>query len=130
MFSYDTLNCPAAYPDACCGFLPGLSAGAIGCLLGLFSDVSQDTAVYVKYMSVYEVGSIGCQEYGRSHQIFGSSPTGSRSLGYDKGIERMTGTVGLSFTQRSRLRSSDITRADTVASGARAETSVKSTGVS
>ena len=35
-------------------------------LLGLFSDISQNTAVHIQNVSVYKVGGIGCQEYGLS----------------------------------------------------------------
>ena len=115
MFLYDTRNCPAAYPEACCVFLPGLSVGAIGCLLGLFSDVSQDTAVYVKYMSVYEVGSIGCQEYSRSLQICGVSPTCGRSLCNNELIEGMSASIRLDFTQGRSLGCGNIAGPNAVA---------------
>lgn len=59
------------------------------CLSRLFADVSQNTTVDVQHVAVDEVGSVGSQEYGRSHQIFRCSPAGSRCLGYDEGIERM-----------------------------------------
>ena len=68
-------------------------------LLGLFSDISQDTAVHIQNVSVHEVGSVGCQEYGRSLQILSNSPAGSRSLCDDELIEGMSASIRLDLTQ-------------------------------
>ena len=54
------------------------------------NGIGQDTTVNVEYVTVYEIRSVGSQEYGRTHQIFRSTPTCSRSLSNDKCIERMT----------------------------------------
>ena len=71
-------------------------------LLRLFANVSQNTAVNVQNVTVDEVGSIGSQEYRRSHQIFWFAPASSRCFGNDEAVERMTFN-----TQRSGLRRFD-----------------------
>ena len=66
-------------------------------------------------MAVYEVGSVGSQEYCRSLQIFSCAPACCRSLGDNELIERMSGSIGLSLAKRSGLRSSDVAGSNAVA---------------
>ena len=35
-------------------------------LLRLLADISENTAVDIKDVTVYEIGSVGCEEYGRT----------------------------------------------------------------
>ena len=72
------------------GFLLYIKAIANMSLLRLLADVSQDAAVNVKDMTVYEVRGIAGEENNWTHQVLGSTPTCSRSLGYDEAVERMT----------------------------------------
>ena len=66
--------------------------------LRLLTDVCEDTAVNVKDMTVYEVGSVGRKEYCGTCQIFRFAPTLCGGFSYDKAVERMTRTVGLTLS--------------------------------
>ena len=59
-------------------------------LFRLFADVGQNTAIDIEYMAVDEVRSIRSQEYGRTHQIFGRTPTRGGRFCNDECVERMT----------------------------------------
>ena len=77
----------------------------------LLADVGEDAAVNVQDQAVDKVRSLRCQEDGGAAQILGLAPAGSRSLGNDELIERMTAAIGLDLTQRCGLRGSDVARA-------------------
>ena len=66
-------------------------------------------------MAVYGIRSLRCEEYGGTAQLIGLEPATCGGLGADERIERVARTVSLLLTQRSGLRRSDVTRADTVA---------------
>ena len=53
-------------------------------LLRLLSDVSEDTAVYIKHVTVHEVRSIRGKEYNRSHKVLRVTPAFCRSLRNDE----------------------------------------------
>ena len=72
------------------GFLLYIKAIANMSLLRLLADVSQDTAVYVENVTVYEVRGIAGEEHYRTHQVLRCTPTCSRSLSYNEAVERMT----------------------------------------
>lgn len=84
-------------------------------LLGLFSDIGQDSAIDIEDMSVDEIGSIRGKEDGRALKVFGCSPSASRCLGTDEAIKRMHGTIRLLLAERSGLWSGDVARSDAVA---------------
>ena len=76
----------------------------------LFSNVCQNTAVYIYNVSVDKVGCIGSQENSGSLQILSCAPSCCRSLCNDELVKRMSGAVRLDLTERSGLRCCNITR--------------------
>ncbi len=59
-------------------------------LVGELSEICLDTAVNVKDLTVYEIGSGGSKEYCRTCKVFGITPSacGSLRIGY-KAIKGM-----------------------------------------
>ena len=78
-------------------------------LLGLFADVSKDTAIYIEDVSVDCIGCLRSKEYSGTGQLFGLQPSVSRGLSADELVERMSAAIGLDLTKRSCLRSLDVT---------------------
>ena len=78
-------------------------------LLGLFADVSKDTAIYIEDVSIDCIGCLRSKEYSGTGQLFGLQPSVSRGLSADELVERMSAAIGLDLTKRSRLRSLDVT---------------------
>lgn len=50
-------------------------------LFRLFSDISKDTAIYIKHMAIHCIRSFRSKEYGRTGQLLRIQPTSGRSLG-------------------------------------------------
>ena len=60
--------------------------------MGLLSDISQDTSVYIEDVTVYRIRGFRCQEHCRTGKFFRSQPAACRSLGADERVERVTAT--------------------------------------
>ena len=83
--------------------------------LGLLAEVSLDTAVYIKNLTIYEIRCRGGKEYCGACKVLGIAPATCGSLGLgDENVEGMLGSVRLGLTKGSSLRSSDVTGSDTV----------------
>ena len=83
-------------------------------LLRLLTDVSENTTVDIEHVAIDGVRSMGCEEHSRPPEFRRIEPATCRCLGTDERIDRMTAAVGLTLTERSRLRGCDIARADTI----------------
>ncbi len=83
-------------------------------LLGLFSDVSKDTAVNIEDVTVNCVGCFRGKENCGTCKLFGLEPSVGGCLSTDELIERMTGTVSLTLAKRSGLRGFDVAGAKAV----------------
>ena len=79
-------------------------------LFRLLSDIGQYASVYIKYVAVYGIRSLGGQEYCGATQFGRVEPAACRSFCADETVERMAATVGLLFAQWSSLWRSDIAR--------------------
>ena len=65
-------------------------------------------------MTVDGIGSVRSKEHGRSTKFRGIEPAACGCLGTDKTVERMAAAVWLTLAERSRLRSGDVARPDTI----------------
>jgi chromate transport protein ChrA len=54
-----------------------------------FADIRQNTTVYVKYVTIYEIRRFACKEHRGASQIFGCPPTRRRRFGNDKTVKRV-----------------------------------------
>lgn len=83
--------------------------------LWLFAYVGKDSAVNIKDVAVDEVGRVGGEEYGWTHEVVGCAPAGGRCLRNDEAVERMAAAVGLQLAQWGCLWCGDVAGANAVA---------------
>ena len=53
-------------------------------LLGLFTNISKDTAIHIQHVAVNGVGGVGGKEYCGTAKLFRLKPSAGRGLGADE----------------------------------------------
>jgi hypothetical protein len=83
--------------------------------LRLFANVSKNTSIDIKDVTVDCIGSMGCKEYSGATELLWIEPTSGWSLGTDEAVEGVTAAIGLTLAERCGLWSCDVTWANAVA---------------
>ena len=83
-------------------------------LLRLLADICEDTTVDIEHMAIDGVRGMRGEEHSGASEFRRIKPTACGGLGTNERVEGMAADISLTLTERSRLRSGDLARANAV----------------